>query len=140
MIEDTAVPAVKLIRLPLVVEARGSLTYGEVGAHLPFVPLRYFLVFDVPAGRRRGEHAHLWVSQALVCLRGTVAVAVDDGRCRDEVTLDDPTRALLLPPRVWATQTFSAGAMLLVLCSERYNADDYVRDYGEFIEMVSRQT
>src|SRR5437016_3991126 len=136
MIEDTAVPAFKLIRLPLVREARGSLTFGEYDAHLPFIPIRYFLVFDVPAGQRRGEHAHRRVSQALICVKGTVAVAVDDGQCRDEIILDGPAHALVVPPRVWATQTFSAGAMLLVLCSETYDADEYIRDYDEFIKLV----
>ena len=137
--EDTAVPAVKLIHLPLIREPRGSLTYGQYDAHLPFIPLRYFLVFDVPAGHRRGDHAHRRVSQALVCLKGRIAVAIDDGRRRDEVVLDDPARALLIPPRVWATQEFSAGALLLVLCSEIYDASEYIRDYDEFVAIVSAQ-
>src|SRR5437763_5829102 len=139
MIEDTAVPAVKLIRLPVVCEARGNLTFGEYDTHLPFVPLRYFLVFDVPAGQRRGGHAHRRVSQALICVRGTVAVEIDDGRQRDEIMLDSPARALVVPPLVWATQTFAAGAVLLVLCSERYDAEEYVRDYDEFIGLVKTQ-
>jgi UDP-2-acetamido-3-amino-2,3-dideoxy-glucuronate N-acetyltransferase len=137
LIEDTAVPAVKLIHLPLIREPRGSLTFGEYDAHLPFIPLRYFIVFDVPAGQTRGQHAHRRVSQALVCLAGSVAVAVDDGQRRDEIILDSPARALMVPPGVWAAQTFSAGAGLLVLCSETYDADEYIRDYGEFIEIVS---
>ncbi|MEN3334582.1 MAG: UDP-2-acetamido-3-amino-2,3-dideoxy-glucuronate N-acetyltransferase [Blastocatellia bacterium] len=135
--EDTAVPAVKLIHLPLIREPRGSLAFGEYDAHLPFIPLRYFIVFDVPAGQTRGQHAHRRVSQALVCLAGRVAVAVDDGQRRDEIMLDSPARALIVPPRVWAAQTFSAAALLLVLCSETYDADEYIRDYGEFIEIVS---
>jgi UDP-2-acetamido-3-amino-2,3-dideoxy-glucuronate N-acetyltransferase len=135
--EDTAVPAVKLIHLPLIREPRGSLTFGEYDAHLPFIPLRYFIVFDVPAGQTRGQHAHRRVSQVLVCLAGSVAVAVDDGQRRDEIILNSPARALIVPPRVWAAQTFSAAARLLVLCSETYDADEYIRDYGEFIEIVS---
>jgi WxcM-like, C-terminal. len=91
----------------------------------------------VPAGETRGEHAHRQVSQALVCVTGSVTVAVDDGQRRDEIILDSPARALVVSPRVWAAQTFSADAVLLVLCSETYNADEYIRDYGEFIEIVS---
>lgn len=140
MVEDTAVPAVKLIHLPLIREPRGSLTFGEYDAHLPFIPIRYFLVFDVPAGERRGNHAHRRVSQALVCLNGSVTVAIDDGRRRDEIRLDSPARVLVIAPRVWATQEFSAGAMLLVLCSEIYDAGEYIRDYGEFIDIVSAQS
>jgi UDP-2-acetamido-3-amino-2,3-dideoxy-glucuronate N-acetyltransferase len=137
MTEATAVPAVKLIHLPLVREPRGSLTFGEYDAHLPFIPVRYFVVFDVPAGQTRGQHAHRRVTQALVCVAGSVAVAVDDGQRRDEIMLDGPSRALIVPPRVWAAQTFASGAVLLVLCSETYDADEYVRDYGEFIALVS---
>lgn len=139
MTEDTAVPAVKLIHLPVAREARGSLIFGEYGTHLPFIPRRFFVVFDVPAGERRGEHAHRQVSQALIGINGTVIVTVDDGQRRDEIILDDPARALLLPPRVWAAQIFSAGAILLVLCSENYDGEEYIRDYDEFIELVSEQ-
>ena len=137
MAEETAVPAVKVIPLPLIREPRGSLTFGEYGAHLPFIPIRYFIVFDVPAGETRGNHAHRRVTQALVCLRGRVAVAVDDGQRRDEIILDSPARALIIPPRVWAAQTFEGGAMLLVLCSEVYDAGEYIRDYDEFSRIVS---
>jgi hypothetical protein len=137
MIEPTAVPAVKLVHLPLVSEPRGSLTFGEYDAHLPFIPRRFFVVFEVPAGERRGDHAHRRVTQALICVEGRVEVAVDDGRRRDEIMLDSPARALIIPPRVWAAQTFAAGARLLVLCSEAYDADEYIRSYDEFIELVS---
>lgn len=137
LIEATAVPAVKLIHLPLVSEPRGSLTYGEYDAHLPFVPLRYFIVFDVPAGETRGCHAHRRVTQALVSISGRVTVAVDDGRRQDEIILDSPALALIVPPLVWATQTFAAGARLLVLCSETYDAGEYIRRYDEFLDSVS---
>ncbi|HJQ22290.1 MAG TPA: FdtA/QdtA family cupin domain-containing protein [Blastocatellia bacterium] len=139
MIEETAVPTVKLIRLPLVCEARGNLTFGEYDAHLPFVPLRYFLIYGVPAGVRRGGHAHRQLQQALVCVQGAVAVEIDDGRRRDEIILDSPVRALIVPPLVWATQTFAEGAMLLVLCSDRYDAADYISDYAEFVGLVKTQ-
>jgi UDP-2-acetamido-3-amino-2,3-dideoxy-glucuronate N-acetyltransferase len=121
----------------LIREPRGSLIFGEYDAHLPFIPIRYFIVFDVPAGETRGNHAHRRVTQALVCLAGSVTVAVDDGRQRDEIMLNSPARALVIAPRVWATQTFEAGAMLLVLCSEVYDADEYIRDYEEFSRIVS---
>lgn len=137
MTEGTAVPAVRVIHLPLISEPRGSLTFGEYDAHLPFIPLRYFIVFDVPADQTRGQHAHRRVTQALICLTGSIAVAVDDGQRRDEIILDSPARALIVPPRVWAAQTFASGARLLVLCSETYEADEYIRDYNEFINLVS---
>jgi UDP-2-acetamido-3-amino-2,3-dideoxy-glucuronate N-acetyltransferase len=127
------IPAVQVLELPLVRESRGSLSYAEYGQHLPFLPKRYFIVFDVPGGQARGGHAHRAVSQFLVCVRGSCRVDVDDGRQRDSVLLESPSRGLLIPPLIWATQRdHSADAVLLVLSSENYDPAEYIRDYGEF--------
>ena len=132
------VPAVRLIRLPLIAQSRGSLSYGQYDEHLPFVPIRYFIVFDVPREEVRGNHAHRRVTQALVCVKGSLTVTLDDGSNRDAVTLDSPARGLVIPPLVWATQeNFSPDGVLLVLSSETYEAGEYIRDYAEFLQLVS---
>ncbi len=124
-------------RLPQVDDLRGSLSFGEVGAHLPFPPQRYFLVFGVPSREVRGEHAHITLHELLVCVSGECSVAVDDGKERAEVVLDRPNMALHLPPMVWASQyRYSPDAVLLVLCSDVYKADDYIRSYDEFRQQV----
>ena len=82
-------------------DLRGALTFGEFGRPVPFPIKRYFVVFDVPSREVRGEHAHLELHEFLVCLKGSCAVALDDGRSRDEVTLDTPTVGLHVPPRIW---------------------------------------
>lgn len=134
------VPAVRLIQLPLIAEARGSLSYGQYDEHLPFIPLRYFIVFDVPRAAVRGNHAHRRVMQALVCVKGSLRVTFDDGHQRDGVTLDSPAHGLLIPPLVWATQeNFSPDGVLLVLSSETYDASEYIRDYAEFQNLVKRK-
>jgi hypothetical protein len=134
--DPIAVRGVKLLQMPRFDEPRGSLSFGEYDSHLPFVPLRYFVVFNVPGGETRGDHAHRRVTQALIAIRGAITVTLDDGRIRDSVVLDDPAVALLIPPRVWAAQTFSAGSILLVLCSETYDASEYIRTYNDFREIV----
>src|ERR1051325_6383696 len=132
------VPAVRLIQLPLIAESRGSLSYGQYDEHLPFVPIRYFIVFDVPREEVRGNHAHRRVTQALVCVKGSLTVTLDDGSNRDAGTLDSPARGLVIPPLVWATQeNFSTDGVLLVLSSETYEAGEYIRDYAEFLQLVS---
>ena len=132
------VPALRLIQLPLIAQSRGSLSYGQYDEHLPFVPIRYFIVFDVPREEVRGNHAHRRVTQALVCVKGSLTVTLDDGSNRDAVTLDSPARGLVIPPLVWATQeNFSTDGVLLVLSSETYEAGEYVRDYAEFLQLVS---
>jgi UDP-2-acetamido-3-amino-2,3-dideoxy-glucuronate N-acetyltransferase len=123
-----------LIRLPEVVDHRGHLTYAEVDGLLPFVVQRYFLIFGVPDASVRGEHAHRILQELLVCTSGSVRVTITDGRDSDEVVLDEPTVGLYLPPMLWATQTgYEPSTVLLVLCSEKYDPDDYIRDFDQYV-------
>src|ERR1044071_10309702 len=134
------VPTVRLLRFPLIAEPRGSLSYGQYDEQLPFIPKRYFIVFDVPGSEVRGNHAHRSVSQALVCVKGSCVVTIDDGRNRYEIVLDRPDAGVYIPPLVWATQQkFSNDAVLLVLSSEGYDPDEYIRDYDEFMRMVKHR-
>ncbi len=136
-LEALSVERVKLIKLPRIVDLRGSLTFGEYGQHLPFIPKRYFVVFNVPSMEVRGEHAHKQTHQFLVCLKGSCSVVVDDGENRDEITLNEPDIGVYLPPMIWGIQyKFSHDAILLVLASEAYDADDYIRDYMQYLELL----
>ena len=131
------VQGAKLHQMPLIKDLRGALIFGEINKHLPFEPKRFFVVFDVPSREVRGEHAHRELHEFLVCLRGNCSVALDDGQNRDEVVLDTSTIGLHIPPKLWRVHyKYSADAILLSLCSEIYKADDYVRDYDEFLELV----
>lgn len=137
---DLRVKSAKLIRLPLIEDLRGKLSFGEIGQHLPFTPKRYFLVFDVPGQEVRGEHAHKALHQFLVCIKGSVSVALDDGQSRDEIKLDSPNLGLHIPPIVWGIQyKYSPDATLLVLTSDIYRSDDYIRDYDEFLSLVGQE-
>ncbi len=129
----------RLIDLLVHRDMRGALVAGELGDTLPFVPQRYFVVFDVPSRHVRGEHAHRQCAQFLTCLSGSLAVHLDDGERRAEIQLDTPGRGLLIPPMVWASQfRYSPDAVLLVLASHAYRADDYIRDYGEYLSELIR--
>jgi acetyltransferase-like isoleucine patch superfamily enzyme len=135
--EDSVVSGVKLIRLHHVEDMRGDLCVSEWQRDLPFTPRRVFMVYNVPDARVRGEHAHKECHQFLFCARGSLAVVVDDGHNREEYTLDQPWIGLYLPPRVWGIQyKYSADAILMVFASHAYDENDYVRDYGEFLELV----
>jgi UDP-2-acetamido-3-amino-2,3-dideoxy-glucuronate N-acetyltransferase len=138
-LQSLTVKGVRLIRLPRVVDLRGSLTFGEFDQHLPFIPKRYFVISDVPSMEVRGEHAHRELHQFLVCLRGSCMIIVDDGKSRDEIILDRPEFGVYLPPMIWGIQyKFTSDAILLVLASDVYDADDYIRDYGQFKELVNK--
>lgn len=131
------VGGVTLHRLPKIVDLRGALTFAEVDAHLPFEPKRFFVVYDVPGKEVRGQHAHKELHEFLVCLKGSCRVVVDNGTVRDEVVLDSPEIGLHLPAMVWSIQyMFSEDALMLVLASDVYKADDYIRDYGDYITAV----
>lgn len=136
-LEAFSVERVRLIKLPRIVDLRGSLTFGEYDQHLPFIPKRYFVVFNVPSMEVRGEHAHKQTHQFLVCLNGSCSVVVDDGENRDEITLNEPDIGVYLPPMIWGIQyKFSHDAILLVLASEVYDANDYIRDYVQYLELL----
>ncbi len=128
------VPGVTLERRPVIRDLRGNLTAREVGQGLPFEPRRYFIVHDVPTKEVRGEHAHRRLHQVLVCIAGSVTVLVDDGIHRQETVLDSPELALHVPPMIWCVQyKYTPDAALLVLASDVYDPDDYIRDYDQFL-------
>lgn len=127
----------RLHRMARFVDVRGSLSVGEFARDLPFAPVRYFLVFDVPSRETRGEHAHRACHQFLVCVHGSVKVLADDGQQRRGFVLDAPDTGLHLPPMTWGTQyRYSPDAVLLVFASHAYDAADYIRDYDEFLRLA----
>ena len=131
---ETAVQGVRLHRVQHVRDLRGSLVAAELGDSPPFVPRRYFMVFDVPSAEVRGEHAHRVCHQYLTAVQGDLHVIADDGEHRQEFVLDDERIGLHLPPMVWGVQyRYSKDCKLLVLASHPYDADDYIRDYGLFL-------
>lgn len=129
-----------VIRLPVVEDLRGCLTFAQTDGRLPFEPSRFFIVYGVPSRDVRGEHAHRQCHQLLIATSGTLSVVVDNGTERVEVALTDPSLALHIPPMVWATEyKYSADATLVVFASDRYDADDYIRDYDEYLKAVGRR-
>lgn len=140
-IVSTRVEGVKLYRLPHFQDFRGLLSVAEAGDQIPFEVKRIFLVSGVSSSEIRGEHAHRGLSQFLICVHGSCEVIADDGRQRESFRLDDPSIAVLMPPRVWGVQhQFTPDAVLLVLASEKYDPDDYIRDYSEFLSLVKARS
>lgn len=137
---SSTVKGVVIYKLPVINDIRGSLAVAEYGQYLPFIPKRYFLVFDVASKEIRGEHAHKEIHQYLVCTRGSCTVVVDDGMNSEEITLDSPNIAVHIPPMVWGVQyKYSTDAVLLVLASDIYRPEDYIREYDEFIQAVQQK-
>lgn len=130
----------RIIKLPHIVDMRGSTIIGEYDKDLPFLPKRYFVVMDVPSIEVRGEHAHIELHELLVCLKGSCSVVLDDGVSRDEVVLDRPDIGLYIPPMIWAIQyKYSSDAVLLVLASDVYESGDYIRDYDAYLREMEKR-
>lgn len=126
-----------LHHLPRITDHRGNLSFAELNQSLPFPASRYFLVFGVPSREIRGEHAHRTLHQYMVAVHGSCSVRLFDGERSDEILLDRPECALHVPPMVWTTQyRYSPDAVLLVLASDVYCEQDYIRDFDEYQAMV----
>lgn len=138
-LDDDLPGGARLIPVQTASDLRGSLAAVELESALPFVPRRFFAVFGVPSKEVRGEHAHRECAQVLVCLQGSVHSIVDDGTHRREVRLDSPDVALYVPSMLWGTQyRYSEDAVLGVFASHPYDADDYIREYEQFLAEVTR--
>lgn len=127
--------------LPNIHDIRGSLSFAEYGQHLSFIPKRYFLVHNVPNQKVRGEHAHKTLHEFLVCVQGSCDVTIDDGFTHEKVSLNSPYLGLYVPPMIWGMQhNYSKDAILLVLASDKYDSNDYIRNYEDFLTLVGKKT
>lgn len=116
-------------------QRKGDISVIENGATVPFDVKRIYYLYDVPGGESRGGHAHKQLHQLILAASGSFTVTLDDGNVKRSYTLNRPYQGLLVQPGIWRTlDDFSSGSVCLVLASEKYDAEDYIRDYDEFIE------
>lgn len=130
----------KLINLTKIVDPRGNLTVAEGGKDIPFDVKRVYWVYDVPAGEYRGGHAHKQCKELLVALSGSFHVTLDNTKQKISVLLNHPYQGLLIDTDTWRTlDDFSSGAVCLVLASEPFQEEDYIREYQSFIEYIENK-
>ena len=116
-------------------EQKGSLTVVENGITLPFDVKRVYYLYDVPGGESRGSHAHRDLFQLIVAASGSFNVTLSDGKAKKSFFLNHPYQGLLVAPGLWRDLfDFSSGAVCMVLASDVYKEEDYIRDYNEFLE------
>lgn len=127
----------RLIELPKIRDSRGNLSYIEGGVHIPFQVARVYYLYDIPGGADRGSHAHKNLNQLIIAVTGSFDVHLDDGRQKKVINLNRSHVGLHMVPMIWRyLDNFSSGAVCMVLASERFNEEDYLRDYSEFIKIV----
>ena len=116
-------------------DRKGNLSVVENGITLPFDVKRVYYIYDVPGGESRGAHAHKALSQLIVAASGSFCVTLDDGQAKQTFFLNRPYQGLYVKPGIWRDLTdFSSGAVCMVLASEKYCEEDYIRDYDEYLE------
>jgi dTDP-4-dehydrorhamnose 3,5-epimerase-like enzyme len=126
-----------IIDLPKIHDPRGNLTFIENSCHIPFDIKRVYYLYDVPGGSDRGSHAHKNLHQFIVAMSGSFDVVLDDGRQQQCFQLNRSHYGLYVCPMMWRyLDNFSSGAVCLVLASETYNEDDYIREYNSFVTAV----
>jgi hypothetical protein len=121
-------------------DTEGNLTYIYENVHVPFPINRVFYSYDIPGGEDRGAHAHKQCHQFLIAASGSFEVVLDDGINKRTVLLNRPFWGLHVPPGIWASeQGFSSGSICLVLASHGYDADDYIRNYDDYLKYLEEK-
>lgn len=130
---------IQIISIPKIEERRGNLSVIENDT-VPFDIKRVYYLYDVPTGSERGGHAHKDLQQFLVALSGSFDVVLNDGKQEQIITLNKPYEGLLINSGIWRElRNFSSGSICLVVASEVYIEDDYIRDFDEFVKYSNRK-
>ena len=116
-------------------DRKGNISVVENGVTVPFDVKRVYYLYDVPGGESRGSHAHKELSQLIIAASGSFRVTLDDGNVKRSFTLNRPYQGLYVKPGIWRDlDDFSSGAVCMVLASEVYQPEDYIREYDKFLE------
>jgi dTDP-4-dehydrorhamnose 3,5-epimerase-like enzyme len=128
----TTITDIRLIEIPKICDSRGNLSVIE-GDTIPFVSKRVYYLYDVPSGGERGGHAHKEQLELLIAVSGSFDVVLNDGSFEKIITLNKPNIGLLIPIGIWRElENFSSGSVCLVLASDEFDEEDYIRDYDIF--------
>jgi UDP-2-acetamido-3-amino-2,3-dideoxy-glucuronate N-acetyltransferase len=134
------IDSVKVVQLPTFEDERGVLSVINGSTEIPFNISRVFFTYASPLGIVRGDHAHKKCYQFLVCLNKEIEVEVTDSRVTRIFTLDSPRFGLLVPPLLWTRQKhLSDHSVGLVIASEPYSEEEYIRNYEEYELLVSKK-
>ncbi|RTE86831.1 MULTISPECIES: FdtA/QdtA family cupin domain-containing protein [Gammaproteobacteria] len=128
----------EFVDFPPLGDERGSLVALESDKTVPFPIKRVYYIFGTQPGVSRGFHAHKKLKQVAVCVTGKCKMVLDNGKQREETWLDSPTKGLVIDNMTWREMhDFSEDCVLLVLASEHYSEEDYIRSYDDFIRQVT---
>lgn len=128
------------VQLPKFLDERGNLSVIEEMKDIPFKVKRAYWIYDVPGGEARGGHAYRENQEFIVALSGSFDVILDDGKEKQTYHLNRSYYGLYVPKGIWREMdNFSTNSLALVLSSTKYNVNDYIRDYHEFLKMKKNE-
>jgi hypothetical protein len=132
------IESVRIVELPRILDERGNLSFIEGGNHIPFKIERTYMIYDVPGGEMRGGHAYLELHEFIVALSGSFDVVLDDGNDKRTYSLNRSYYGLYVPKMIWRSlENFSTNSLCMILASEKYNEDDYLREYDDFKNKIN---
>ena len=124
----------RIIQLPKFLDSRGNLSVIEEFKEIPFKIERTYWVYDVPGGEARGGHAYQENQEFIVAMSGSFDVILDDGEDKQTFHLNRSYYGLYIPKCIWREiNNFSTNSLALVLSSTKYDVNDYIRNYEDFI-------
>ena len=130
---------VSLIEIPKMSDHRGNLSVVENFREFPIAIKRIFWLYGIPEGQGRAAHAHKEQIQLIIPVAGHFTVVLDNGKDKETYFMDKPNEGLLVNPPIWISlENFSKDAVCLVVCPEVYDESDYMREYDEFLEWISK--
>lgn len=131
----------RVVKLPRIHNRAGNITALNEAAELPFPIKRIYYLYDVPSGEARGGHAHKLLQQYIVAASGSFDIIISDGFHKKKISLNRPDAALHVVPGIWREiENFSSGSICLVIASEEYDEEDYIRDYSEFLNLKTKKS
>jgi hypothetical protein len=123
-----------IIQLPKFLDDRGNLSFIEENNHIPFNIERTYWIYDVPGGERRGGHAYLNLQEFIVAISGSFDVVLHDGEKEMRFSLNRSYYGLYVPKMMWREiENFSTNSLALILTNGKYDVNEYIRDFDQFI-------
>jgi dTDP-4-dehydrorhamnose 3,5-epimerase-like enzyme len=128
----------KIIDIPKITDYRGNISVVEKGT-IPFDIKRVYYLYDIPSDSFRGGHAHIEQSAVLIAVSGSFDVVLNNGSKKEIITLNKPYKGLLINPGIWRElENFSSGSVCLVLASDVFSEDDYIRCFDEYKDSIKK--
>lgn len=125
------------IDLPKIIDERGNLSFIEAPRNIPFEIKRVYWIYDVPGGEKRGGHAYKNLYELIIAISGSFDVTIDTGKEIKKITLNRSYKGVYIPKMVWRSlDNFSTNSLCLILASNAFDQEDYIRDYNDFKSLI----